>query len=75
MPNYFVSRINHASLAICHELGSSIKTTNHTQYHLNQNENDCISCNKHLTHKLPRKLQCQAICGTTKQHRLLANNN
>ena len=33
------------------------------KYALNCNEYDCISCNKHLTHKIPNKLQCKAICG------------
>jgi hypothetical protein len=37
------------------------------KYAINQNDADCISCNKRLTHIIPNKQQCKAICGTTKQ--------
>jgi hypothetical protein len=53
------------------ELGSPVKYKNSRmdpqKYAINQNDVNCISCNKHLTHIIPNKQQCKAICSTTKQ--------
>ena len=35
-----------------------------SKMHLGANENDCISCTKHLTHKIPMNKVCKSICGT-----------
>ena len=65
-----IERIAGARLS---ELGSPVNHTKKSKtdpqkYAINQNDVNCISCNKHLTHIIPNKQQCKAICGrTTKQ--------
>ena len=57
------------------ELGSPVndkpiykhRKSDYSKYKINMNEADCITCTKHLTHIIPNKKQCKAICGTTKQ--------
>jgi hypothetical protein len=34
------------------------------KYAIGNNENDCISCQKHTTGKIPNNIRCNAVCGT-----------
>ena len=81
--NHMSPTIERSMIAKMNNLGISptVRLYRHNKadeqkHNLGRNEHDCVSCTKHLTHKIPNNSQCKAMCGnTTKQQKTLSNNN
>ena len=67
------TRLNELGSPVISDINYRHHKADKSKYQLKQNEDDCISCNKHITHKIPNKQQCRLICSIT--HRTTKSTN